>query len=122
MTPLRTKIAALGGSACIAIPLTLAKMFDWAPGAVVRARLVENGAWFERDVRDLYSGRASGIIIPKDVLAAHGLPTAAPYGEVDVPFYEWVTATPAVWPKAGLIGQRRRAADHRRAAPKTGRR
>ena len=111
MKPLRTKVAPLGGSGAIAIPLTLAKMFEWAPGAVVRAKLMEGGGYFEKEVRELYGGRASGIIIPKDVLVAHDLAIG---DEVDVPFYEWVTVKAKAWPNEGLLGQRKRATRERR--------
>lgn len=95
MLPLRAKISRIGGSACLSIPLTLAKMYQWAPGAVVRAKIVVGGAYFEKEVRSLFGGRASGIIIPKPVMEAHGLD----YGsEVRVPYFEWVTVTPVAWP------------------------
>lgn len=98
MRPIRAKISRLGGSSVIAIPLTLARMYEWAPGAIVRAKLVEGGAYFEKEVRDLYGGRSSGLIIPKDVLRAQGLAEGM---EIDVPFYEWVTVRPVAWPQDG---------------------
>lgn len=95
MKALKAKIQPIGGSGALAIPLTLAKVFEWAPGAVVRAKLTIGGAYFEKEVRELYGGRSSGIIIPKDVLVAHDLAVG---DEVEVPFHEWVTVKSASWP------------------------
>lgn len=94
MQPIVCKISRLGGSACITIPLTLARMYEWAPGAVVRAKLVEGGALFEKEVRELFAGRSSGIIVPKDYMEAHDLEIG---DEVAVPFYEWVTVKGVAW-------------------------
>ena len=112
MKPLKTKVIPLGGSAAIAIPLTLTKMYEWAPGAVVRVKLVENGAYFEKEVRELYGGRASGIIIPKEILAVHDVSVG---DEIDVPFYEWATVKPKVWREEASGGRSRRAGKAARA-------
>lgn len=95
MRALTVTVSRLGNSSCIAIPLTLARMFEWAPGARVRAKLVEGGEAFEKEVRALYGGRAAGILVPKEILDGLGL---VPGDEVAVPFHEWKTVAPQPWP------------------------
>lgn len=95
MKPVRVKLLKLGGSAAIAIPRTLAEMYEWAPGARVMAKLIIGGALFEKETRELYGGKASGIIVPKPILESHRVKV----GEtLHVPFYEWVTIAAVPWP------------------------
>lgn len=110
MKPIRSKVQPIGGSACIAIPITLVKMYEWAPGAVVKAKLIEGGGYFEKEVRALYGGRSAGVIIPRPVLEAHGLETG---DEIDIPFYEWVTVKAVAYQEDGES-----AAPKKRAAPR----
>lgn len=70
-------------------------MHEWAPGAVVDARLAPGSPAFRATVRALLGGRAVGVFVPPGILEENG---SATRDVVLCPSGEWRTVAGVAWP------------------------
>lgn len=78
------KLVQIGSSSAVIVPAAIARLFGWAVGTRVRARVKEGGVVFETSLKPRNS--SVYVIVPVDVLRAHGFQRGQ---EVEVPFHEW---------------------------------